>query len=55
MEFLAYIEKQKKLIRAKHEGETFLITTSGTVKIIDCDERPKQFAQAFMYVNEEAC
>lgn len=55
MEFLAYIEKQKKLIRAKHEGETFLITPSGAVKIIDGDERERPFKQAFRGVNEKAC
>ena len=35
MNFTAYIEKQKNLIRSRHEGETFLIEDGEIIPIPD--------------------
>jgi hypothetical protein len=38
MTFTAYIERQKWLIRERHEGETFLICKDGCIPIRQTDE-----------------
>lgn len=35
MQFLKYIERQKRLIRDRHVGETFLITPCEVVKVAE--------------------
>ena len=37
MTFTAYIERQKKLIRRRHEGEVYLIEKGETIRLSDRD------------------
>ena len=38
MNFIAYIQRQKNLIRSRHEGETFLIENGELIPIPDRDK-----------------
>lgn len=38
MNFTAYIQRQKNLIRSRHEGETFLIENGELIPIPDRDK-----------------
>ncbi len=38
MNFTAYIERQKKIIRKRHEGETILISRGQTLNLSEEDE-----------------
>lgn len=37
MTFTAYIERQKRIIRDRHEGETFLITKGEVIALTETD------------------
>ena len=38
MNFAAYIERQKSLIRSRHEGETFLIEKGEVIPVLDSEQ-----------------
>ena len=38
MNFAAYIQRQKKIIRSRHEGETFLIENGELIPIPDTEK-----------------
>ena len=38
MNFAAYIEKQKSLIRSRHEGETYLVAKGKEIKVADSEK-----------------
>lgn len=38
MNFTAYIQRQKNIIRSRHEGETFLIENGEIIAIPDTDK-----------------
>lgn len=44
MNFTAYIERQKNLIRSRHEGETFLVTKEEIVFVNDTERILKELA-----------
>lgn len=44
MTFTAYIQRQKGIIRRRHEGEVFLINKGETVKISDSEKLLNELA-----------
>lgn len=38
MNFTAYIERQKNLIRHRHDGETYLINKEGVIPVTESDK-----------------